>query len=218
VRVDELLAALPALPDLDPAGLRAADLLLVKQFAAGCRELAAALPPADRKSFGPDLAPEGLEAVLGLPPGEGLCFEDAASPELAAVRKHLGEIDARLEELRARVLAELASRHCLDFGWREFLVVKESRARSLDASLATLEPCDSRHVVVRPALPPEGAELAAERRRLVARERRIEAGLVRDLARAAAAEAPRLRRCARAAESVRKPLCPPPTKSDSERP
>jgi hypothetical protein len=215
MRLDEMIAALPPLPDLDPTRLRAADLLLVKQFAAGCRELAAALPPPDRQALGPDLAPEGLEAALGLAAGEGLHFD---SPELAKVRARLGEVDARLEELWAGIQAELASRHGLDFGWREFLVVEETRARAMDASLATLEPCDSKHVLVRPALPPEGAALAAERHRLVAEERRIEAGLVRSLARAVAAEAERLGRAARAVESLRKTLMPPSTKSDSEAP
>jgi hypothetical protein len=203
VRLDELLAALPALPDLDAAGLRAADLLLVKRFVAGCRDLAAALPPADRKPFGPDLAPEGLEAALGLPVGEGFHFD---SPELVEVRARLGKVDVRLEELRAGVLAEFRSRHALDFGWREFLVVDETRARAVPASLAALEPCDSRHVLVRPALPPEGAALAAERHRLAVEERRIEAGLVRGLARAVAAQAPRLRRCMQAVDSIRKGL------------
>jgi hypothetical protein len=206
MRVDELLAALPALPDLEPARLRPADLLVVKQFAAGCRDLAAALPPADRQQLGPDLVPAGIEIALGLPAGEGLWFEDASSPELSGVRKRLREVDVRLEEFRARVLAELRTRHGLDFGWREFLVVEEPRAKALDASLVTLEPCDSRHVVVRPTLPPEGTALAAERHRLVAEERRIEAGLVRGLARAVAAEAPRLRRCMQAVDSIRKGL------------
>ncbi len=215
MRVDELLAALPALPELDPARLRAADLLVVKQFVAGCRELAAALPPADRQSLGPDLAPEGLDAAIELPAGEGLHFD---SPELAKVRARIGEIDARLEELWAGVQAELKSKHSLDFGWREFLVVEEPRARTLPASLVTLEPCDSKHVLVRPALPPEGVALAAERHRLVTEERRIAAGLVRNLARAVAAEAERLGRAARAVESVRKSLMPPSTKSDSEAP
>jgi hypothetical protein len=203
MRVDQFLAALPALPDLDAAGLRAADLLLVKRFVAGCRELAAALPPKDRKRFGPDLAPDGLDAALGLPAGEGLCLD---SPELTEVRARLSEVGVRLEELRAGVLAELRSRHALDFGWREFLVAEESRARALPASLVTLEPCDSRHVVVRPGLPAEGTALAAERGRLVAEERRIEAGLVRDSARAVAAEAPRLQRCMRAVDSIRRGL------------
>ena len=218
MHVEDLLAALPELPDLAPSSLRAADLLVVKQFAAGCRELAAALESTTRRGLVPDLAPEGLEAALGLPAGEGFHFEDASSPELAAVRKRLAEVDARLEELWARVQAELAARHGLDFGWREFLVVEETRARAVDASLATLEPCDSKHVLVRPALPPEGAALAAEHHRLVAEERRIEAGLVRELARAAAVEAPRLKHAAQAVESIRKTLSSHANKSDSEAP
>jgi hypothetical protein len=70
----------------------------------------------------------------------------------------------------------------------------------------TLEPCDSRHVAIRPILPPEAAVLVSEHRRLVAEERRIEAGLVRDLVRAVTAEAPRLQRCMHAVDSIRKGL------------
>ncbi len=205
-RFAETAAAIPAPPDAGAGALLPADLLLVKRFLAGCAQLAGELPQAGLDELGEGFAPTELGKSLGLPPGEGVYFDDCASPKLAAARARLRGLDARLAEIEAGVLADLESSQRLDFRWREFLVVGEERVRELDRARVTVAPCDSHSAIVRPAFGDEHARLAEERSRAVAEEKRLQSELLEEIRRHLDARRYELEACAAALCDLRAAL------------
>ena len=197
-RFTETAAAIPAPPDSGTGRLLPADLLLLKRFLSGCAQLAGTLPQAVLDELGEDFAPAEMEKSLGLPPGDGVYFDDSASPKLAAARARARSLDARLAEVEAGVLTEIKSSQRLDFGWREFLVVGEERVRTLDRAMVTIAPCDSRSAIVRPAFGDEHARLRSERASAVADEKRQESELLEDIRRHLDARRYELEACAAA--------------------
>jgi hypothetical protein len=199
-------SAVPAPPEAAGAALLPADLLLLKKFLAGCRELAGLLPRAALDELGAEFVPGDIEDSLGLPPGDGVYFEDAASEELARTRAKIREADARMAEIEAEARARLKGEAGLDFGTRDFLVVGEERARELDRSAVTVSACDSRSAAVRPDFGEEHARLASARARAVEDERRLVTELLEDIRRRLDARRYELEACAAALCDVRAAL------------
>ena len=190
---DRLRFHLRSIPRVDLAQqalCSAPGLFLARKFLANARDIFGLLPAGLRAKFGARWQSADLLALLNKGgSGEAFQIADAYCPELAAERARIAACDAGIKRLRERRLKDLRERWGLDFSDRDFLVIEEKAAARLAASPDLFaEPFDGAHVVVKPVYGPEYMEAAAERDRLRAGEQELEAGVVKRLAAAVAAE------------------------------
>ncbi|HNW45437.1 MAG TPA: hypothetical protein PKI19_13115 [Elusimicrobiales bacterium] len=184
------LRNIPALDLSQQALCSGPGLFLARKFLANARDIFTLLPAALRARFAARWQSGDLLALLNKGgSGEAFHIADAYAPELAAERSGIAACDAGLKRLRERRLKSLRELWGLDFSDRDFLVVEEKAAAKFSASPDLFaEPFDGAHVTVKPVYGPEYMEAAAERERLRAREQELEAGIIKKLAAAVAAE------------------------------
>jgi DNA mismatch repair ATPase MutS len=177
--------------DLSPQALCSAPgLFLARKFLANAQAAFSLLPSGLKLKFGAKWKSAELLSLLNKGgAGEAFHIADAHSPELAAERALLTECDAGIKRLRERRLKDLRERWGLDFSDRDFLVIEEKAAGKFASSPDLFaEPFDGTHITVKPVYGREYMEAAAERDRLRAREQEFEAGAIKRLAAAVAAE------------------------------
>jgi DNA mismatch repair ATPase MutS len=167
----------------------AAGLFLARKFLFNVSEIFKLLPAPLRAKFGAKWCSAELLALLNKGgTGEAFHIADAYSEELAAERAAIAVCDKSLKALREKKLKTLRERWGLDFTDRDFLVVDEKAAARFGAAPDLfLEPFDGTRVTVKPVYGPDYMEAAGERDALRARERELEAGIVKKLAAAACA-------------------------------
>jgi hypothetical protein len=201
--VERLEARLRRLPALDfdleaPLGL--SELFLLKKFLLHARGIFAELPEGLRAAAGADWGSEDLHLLLGrgspAQPGEEESFRlsDRHLPELGEVRACLEKLDREASVLREARCEDLRRRLRLDFSGRDFLLVPaEEASRLCGEPDLLLEPFDGARVSVKAGHGARGLELSAQRERLIARERTLEAQVLASLSSAAGREAARVR-------------------------
>jgi DNA mismatch repair ATPase MutS len=170
------LKRIPLLPDPCGDGLEGPGVFGVKKFLVNYRAVLDLLDADARETFGLDFASEDLLAELnkGGENEEAFYLSDRYSSELRAIRVQIREKDETLARLKDDTLQRLHDRHGLDFRERDFLVVENQQAESLDREAVFFESHDDRHVIVKPVFGPEVFQIVARRDQLVREEHRIE--------------------------------------------
>ncbi|MBI5743380.1 MAG: hypothetical protein HY952_02410, partial [Elusimicrobia bacterium] len=177
--------------ELSPEALGGAPgLFQARKFLANAAEIFKLLPAPLRSKFGARWESAGLLALLNKGgAGEAFHVADAYSEELAAERAAIAACDKALKALREKKLKALRERWGLDFSDRDFLVVDEKTAVKIaGAPELFAEPFDGSRVTVKPVYGQDYMETAAERDRRRGREQELEAGIIKKLAAAVAAE------------------------------
>jgi len=182
----------------------ATGLFLARKFLANAAGIFKLLPAPLRARFGARWTSEELLALLDKGgSGEAFHIADAYCADLAAGRAAIAACDKTLKGLREKRLKALRERWGLDFTDRDFLVIDEKAAlRISGAQELFTEPFDGAHVTVKPVYGQDYIEVSAERDRLRGREQELEAGAVKRLAAAVAAEKKSLEAYAAAIEKI----------------
>lgn len=190
VRLDRIrhhLKRLPRFPEAPSEAFDEVELFQLKKFLLNHRGLLALLPPGLKARFGLSGLPASLGALLGAgrESDESFHIADALDPELAAVRRLIREVDASAARLREEHESALRGRWGFAFEGRPFLLVPRDRLGDplAAAELLDVEPWDPSQLCVRPRPGAEALRLAEEKSALLARERDVEARVLRALSR-----------------------------------
>jgi hypothetical protein len=188
VRLDRIrhhLKRLPRFPETPHEAFDEVELFQLKKFLANHRALLALLPEATRVRFSLAELPAALHALLGAgrEGDESFHVADAFDPDLAAVREEIRRVDVAAAALRESHEAALRARWGFAFEGRPFLLVpREGLGEpAAAADLLDLEPWDADRLCVRPRPGAGALRLAEEKSALLAREREVEARVLRAL-------------------------------------
>ena len=171
-RVRHHLRRIPRFPESPREAFDEVELFQLKKLLANHRRLLALLPEGTKARFGLAPLPESLHALLGTgrEGDESFHVADAYDPELASVREELRRADAAAAALRAARDEALRARCGLALG--------EPAGVS---NLLEIEAWDATRLCVRPRPSVEELRLGEEKAALLARERGIEARVLRAL-------------------------------------
>lgn len=188
VRLDRIrhhLRRIPRFPESPREAFDEVELFQLKKLLANHRRLLDLLPEGTKARFGLAPLPEALHALLGTGPEGDETFHvaDAHDPELASVRSEIRRADAAAAAFRAARDETLRARCGLSLGDRPFLLVpREALGEPAAVSdLLELEPWDATRLCVRPRPSVAELRLGEEKAALLARERGIEARVLRAL-------------------------------------
>lgn len=188
VRLDRIrhhLRRIPRFPESPREAFDEVELFQLKKLLANHRRLLALLPDGAKARFGLAPLPEELHALLGTgrEGDESFHVADAYDPELASVRGEIRRADAEAAALRASRDEALQARCGFALGDRPFLLVpREALGEPAGVSdLLEIEAWDATRLCVRPRPSVAELRLGEEKAALLARERGIEARVLRAL-------------------------------------
>ena len=188
VRLDRIrhhLRRIPRFPESPREAFDEVELFQLKKLLANHRRLLALLPDGAKARFGLAPLPEELHALLGTgrEGDESFHVADAYDPELASVRGEIRRSDAEAAALRASRDEALQARCGFALGDRPFLLVpREALGEPAGVSdLLEIEAWDATRLCVRPRPSVAELRLGEEKAALLARERGIEARVLRAL-------------------------------------
>jgi DNA mismatch repair ATPase MutS len=96
------------------------------------------------------------------------------NPELAEIRKKIGETDKVLAEIKKERLLQILKQHNLDFRFRDFIIASESITNNLSSELIYKEVYDKTSLLLKPMLPKEYFEIHKKREALLLEEHKLE--------------------------------------------
>ena len=113
---------------------------------------------------------------------------DAYADGLKHVRDRIQTLEGKAADVRQARLDAIRT-HCgLDFQHREFALIPKWEAERIDQQLVLLETYDARRLMAKPVFPSEYLRLMQEKASLVAEEKGLERGVLRDISRQIAQE------------------------------
>jgi DNA mismatch repair ATPase MutS len=210
-RVSYHLRRLPRLPlanlaevhddrDDESHRLEIVELFQIKKFISNYRAILALLDESTKRAFRLDFASTDLATRLDLGGSDSETFfiADDYHPELPEIRRRIAAVDESIGLDRGLALDESRRQYHLDFGGREFIVLRNEDARALLAACAEpstvssvafiVEAYDGQSCIVRLQDGEKILLLEQERALLAAREREAEEEVLVFLSAAVAAE------------------------------
>lgn len=175
-KVENYLRRIALLNTLDRKRFDSADIFLIKKLLLNYRNIVNQLNNEVKKDLDITFSSTDLLKFLSLDGDnkEAFYLSFSYSNELSEVRKKINEIDKTLAEIKRKRFAEIIEQHKLDFRFRDFMIVKENIANTLDVELVYKEVYDKTSLLAKPILPKSYFDLHQEKEALLAEEQAIE--------------------------------------------
>jgi hypothetical protein len=172
------------------------ELFQVKKFIANYRALGSLAGPGAREFFRLDFDSTRLAEALELGGSDPETFyiSDAYDPRLKELRARIASLDAAAAECRARACARALSLYGIDFGGRDFAIVRRDAAAGplSDRGSFSVEAYDDSSYVIRPEPGEDELSALCARASAAEEEAKVEAEVLAGLSVTAIGELPRL--------------------------
>lgn len=171
------------------------DIFLVKKFLANYSKVAYSVDDKIKANFSLNFESSQLLDYLNIDKSDDDSFyiSSSYSEDLKSIRLTLKQIDYELQQLKKNRLAYIFDTFRLDFRFKDFLVIDEKKAATLDKTFFFLEAYDSENVVIKPILPDEYFHLHSQRDIVADEEKSIECVIISEISSKITEEIPKLR-------------------------
>jgi DNA mismatch repair ATPase MutS len=189
-RVAHHLKRIPFLDCLDQSEWDASEVFLIKRFLVNYRTIHDLLPGDLKKALKLHFGSASLLELLnaGGQNSESFFISDAYADGLKQVRDRIQTLEGQAADVRQARLDAIRT-HCgLDFQHREFALIPKWEAERVDRNLVLLETYDASRLMAKPVFPGDYIRLMQEKATLVAEEKGLERGVLRDISRHIAQE------------------------------